>query len=88
MDNPIVVAILFSVIVGIIMVIVNVVSALKHPEKYQKMTDDAYKKINNAKESVKSNTISWEDAKKQAAAELEMEKQMKAAKKEAKKNRK
>lgn len=88
MDNPIVVAILFSVIVGIIMVIVNVVSALKHPEKYQKMTDDTYKKINNAKESVRSNTISWEDAKKQAAAELEMEKQMKAARKEAKKNRK
>ena len=77
-------AIGISVVFGIVVTIINVRKALKNPEAYQKMTDETYAKIDAVKKDFTKNTISWEDAKKQAAAELAIEKAKKEAKKAAK----
>lgn len=79
--------IIISLIFGIIMTIINVRKALKNPEEYQKMTDETYEKMDVIKKDFTKNTISWEDAKKQAAAEIAMEEQKKQEKKAAKQTR-
>lgn len=84
MDQTFWIGILISIIFGIIVTIISVRKALKNPEQYQKMSDEAYTKINDIKKTMTNNTISWEDAKKQAAAELALEEQIKAEKKAAK----
>lgn len=81
--SPIVTSIIITVVMVTILTIINVYSALKHPEKYQKMSDEANKKIDEIKTSVVNN-VSWEEAKKQAAIEIELEEQRKAEKKAAK----
>lgn len=81
--SPMVASIIVTVVMVIILTIINVYSALKHPEKYQKMSDEANKKIDEIKTSV-TNNVSWEDAKRQAAIEIEIEEKIKAEKKAAK----
>lgn len=84
MDQTFWTGILISIIFGVIVTIISIRKALKNPEQYQKMSDEAYAKINDMKKTMTNNTISWEDAKKQAAAELALEEQIKSEKKAAK----
>lgn len=87
MNEAIIGAISISVLFGMIMVIINVRKALKNPEQYQKMTDDVYKQLGQAKDNMKK-SISWEDAKKQAQAEIAYKDELKRKKKEEKKQKK
>lgn len=80
MTNTIIISIIGALIIGTIMVIISVRKALKNPEEFQKQSDVAYEKLNNIKASVTGNSLSWEEAKKQAAAQIELENQIKAQK--------
>lgn len=81
MTDTIIMSIIGALIIGTIMVIISVRKALKNPEEFQKQSDVAYEKLNNIKTSVTGNSLSWEEAKKQAAAQIELENQIKTQKK-------
>ena len=87
MGQAILTSIIGTIIIAIILTGIMVYKALKNPEKFQKESEATYKQINNMKSSVFGNTLSWEEAKKQAAEQLELERQKKEEKKAAKRKK-
>lgn len=86
--SPIVASIIAAVVFGAIVTVISVRQTLKNPEKFQKESDEAYKKLNKIKTNITGNSLTWEEARKQAEAEIAAEEAKKAAKKAAKKNKK
>lgn len=87
MEKQILISIIFTVVLALVLSTITVIRVLKNPEKFEKESEGAYQKLNEMKTSFMGSSLSWEEAKKQAAAELELEKQMKEQKRAEKKKK-
>lgn len=86
MQGVIISSLIIILLVGVVISIMTIIEVRKNPEKFKKQSDEMNEQISNMKTSFLGN-ISWEDAKRQAAEQLELEAKLKADKKAAKKNK-
>lgn len=85
MQEAIITSLIFMFIVAIVVSIITVIRVKKNPEAFEKQSNAINEQLSSMKESMTGNRITWEEAKRQAAAELAAEAKIKEEKKASKK---
>ena len=85
MQEAIITSLIFILIVAVIVSVITMIKVKKNPEAFEKQSKEVNKQLSSMRQTMLGNKISWEEAKKQAAAELEAKAKIKEEKKAAKK---